>query len=441
MTPHTQILVLSIASLVLGAPAQAAAPRDAKAPSSRSSRVQSRIPTIDTRASTRLPQPPRVAEAVRYEVRPCEPAGSRLGGFGSPEERALLPCGPDSGLDFDAPAVPTGPSGDGSGTAPQPDAFDLFPPYHNGLSSVRSYLMTVAAFYIYEPLDYEGDDFPDFLADTMEGYGLETRFFEAPLTDTQAAVMWNDDVVILSLRGTTPGLDMYTDLQHHFRNMPASWGEDVLVHDGFAGAWENIREDVVDEIEDRLVGGRRLWITGHSLGGALATLAAYDLSHVEDIPVEGVHTFGQPRVGDAAFEDHFLDEGLLPRFYRWQMEGDPVPTFFDDGLYVACDEFNIDIDLENLDAEVEIDCGIDRSYHHVGRVNDILVSGPNGSFDYQLDPDADDHELWWHAGGAEIEHVKYDDALWQWIEASEKPAMLEILPPVAVDPDPSGFLP
>lgn len=33
--------------------------------------------------------------------------------------------------------------------------------------------------------------------------------------------------------------------------------------------------------------------------------------------------------------------------------------------------------------------------------------------------------------GAEIEHVKYDDAFWQWIEKVEKPHMLDFLPPVA----------
>ena len=40
-------------------------------------------------------------------------------------------------------------------------------------------------------------------------------------------------------------------------------------------------------------------ITGHSLGAAIAALAAYDLSTA--FPIDVVYTMGQPRVGNAAF--------------------------------------------------------------------------------------------------------------------------------------------
>jgi hypothetical protein len=261
----------------------------------------------------------------------------------------------------------------------------------------------------------------------MAKYGLETTFIEDDDTDTQAAVLWNDDIVILTLRGTTPGADMITDLQVNFRKMPSTWGDDVLVHNGFAESWEGIRDDIIDELETRLVGGRRLWITGHSLGGALATLAAYDFSHVENIHVEGVHTFGQPRVGDASFVDHFLDEGLFARFHRWQLEGDPIPTFFTGGLYIECGYYYCTTG--------------GYLYEHAGRTHDILVSGPNGDFDYTFETDVPDHELNWHAGGAEIEHVKYDNALMQRLTQYEKSSLIDLMPPLAMDSTPSGFLP
>jgi predicted lipase len=44
-----------------------------------------------------------------------------------------------------------------------------------------------------------------------------------------------------------------------------------------------------------------LVITGHSLGGALASLAAFDLKQITGITSKEVYTFGSPRVGDSGF--------------------------------------------------------------------------------------------------------------------------------------------
>ena len=47
-----------------------------------------------------------------------------------------------------------------------------------------------------------------------------------------------------------------------------------------------------------------LCITGHSLGGAIASLAALFLSR-EGLRVVAVYTFGSPRVGNAAFREQY----------------------------------------------------------------------------------------------------------------------------------------
>ena len=74
------------------------------------------------------------------------------------------------------------------------------------------------------------------------------------------------------------------------------------VHLGIATALDF----VWDSFKDRISADRPLFITGHSLGGGLATLAAARLSQGRD--VHGVYTFGSPRVGDSEFAQQFQTE-------------------------------------------------------------------------------------------------------------------------------------
>ncbi|MFK4214043.1 lipase family protein [Streptomyces sp. NPDC030920] len=75
-------------------------------------------------------------------------------------------------------------------------------------------------------------------------------------------------------------------------------GRAGFIHYGFGealdGAWAQIR-GAVDEFRDN---DQTLWFTGHSLGGALAMLAAARLHFEEhNLTADGVYTFGQPRTG------------------------------------------------------------------------------------------------------------------------------------------------
>lgn len=97
---------------------------------------------------------------------------------------------------------------------------------------------------------------------------------------------------------------------------------------------ENLFESEVRRLIDAPVQGRlihpvqRLYITGHSLGGALAVLAAARLYHeyptVMDAKLGGVYTFGQPMVGDPAFASRCEAE-FGPRLFRHIFRNDVVP--------------------------------------------------------------------------------------------------------------------
>jgi triacylglycerol lipase len=104
------------------------------------------------------------------------------------------------------------------------------------------------------------------------------------------------DFAVACFRGTEPGnlKDYLTDA----RFLPAEVGAGARVHRGFREAFgaEGIEPGLADRIEAARGAGRTIWLTGHSLGAALATLAAHRLG-----PVQGLYALGSPRVGNEAF--------------------------------------------------------------------------------------------------------------------------------------------
>ncbi len=92
------------------------------------------------------------------------------------------------------------------------------------------------------------------------------------------------------------------------------------IHRGFSHAIDNIRDQIDDAVRSRLRPGQRFWITGHSLGGALANLTANEFCAAGRVEVAGTYTFGAPRVGDAAFA-----ESCRTPHYRIENRHDFVP--------------------------------------------------------------------------------------------------------------------
>jgi triacylglycerol lipase len=121
----------------------------------------------------------------------------------------------------------------------------------------------------------------------------------------QAIVLGRDDLVVLAFRGTrsTQMADWMADFEifqspfTKYFTAPNVGG----VHDGFAQllakSWKVIEGEVLRCQDDT----QTLWITGHSLGGALAAMATAAVTFAARQPVNGLYTFGQPRIGDLGF--------------------------------------------------------------------------------------------------------------------------------------------
>lgn len=116
----------------------------------------------------------------------------------------------------------------------------------------------------------------------------------------------------LVLRGTNDLRDWLTD----FNAIPDSWAGAGLVHQGFARAFDLVWDEVTASLDKNVPSDCPLFIAGHSLGAALATLAA-SLRRPR-----ALYTFGSPRVGD----DDFGEALAGVRIFRVVNNRDVVTT-------------------------------------------------------------------------------------------------------------------
>jgi pimeloyl-ACP methyl ester carboxylesterase len=121
---------------------------------------------------------------------------------------------------------------------------------------------------------------------------------------------------ILAFRGTQSGGSILQDLKVIQRRTPEG-----RLHAGFADGYADIHSPVVSRL--RRFSARRVWLTGHSLGGALAVVGANRLEEA-GFGVAGVVTFGQPMVAmpDLA---RVLGRRFRGRYVAFVNGSDPVP--------------------------------------------------------------------------------------------------------------------
>ena len=124
----------------------------------------------------------------------------------------------------------------------------------------------------------------------------------------------SENAIVLAFRGTDDVTDWLINL-----NVMQIEEQGALVHRGVSRAltavWPRIESRLQSLLDSR---PRKIWVTGHSLGGALATLAAIRLQRMGIEQLES-YTFGQPRVGDRVMAGQ-----ITTPFYRFAHYADPV---------------------------------------------------------------------------------------------------------------------
>jgi triacylglycerol lipase len=171
---------------------------------------------------------------------------------------------------------------------------------------------------------------PAFINETLARAGLDAAGFGAHFFvrgGTQCYVLEAPDFAFVVFRGTQVDdfwasvVDIATDAQF----ILVSDGAGGRAHKGFLQALGKVWPELGAHLR-RLaeVQTRTLWFTGHSLGGALATLAAERAARELGARVGGLYVFGAPRIGDAGFKARLAAGGLERKIFRVVYDADII---------------------------------------------------------------------------------------------------------------------
>ncbi len=173
------------------------------------------------------------------------------------------------------------------------------------------------------------------------------------VTDTQALMFYLEDKVFIVFRGSKEDQDW----RLNFQDLPTdvvfdpNWnnteidetlqdidnkhgplttfigGADLTRHLGMAISWAAARSDVLNWLARVMQthGPCPIVLAGHSLGGALANLAALELASLHGYEISAVVTFGAPPVGAENFAAAYQRNNLSERTVRIEAAGDLVP--------------------------------------------------------------------------------------------------------------------
>lgn len=131
----------------------------------------------------------------------------------------------------------------------------------------------------------------------------------------------SDSQIDVVFRGTSTASDWISDAIARQTEFPYA-KQGGLVHQGFLDIYQSARKQIITAMS-KLSAHKQLYLTGHSLGGALASLCASDLATNTKFKDPAVYTYGSPRVGNTTFANQF-NRKTGPH-YRIYNRNDMVP--------------------------------------------------------------------------------------------------------------------
>lgn len=196
-----------------------------------------------------------------------------------------------------------------------PPAIDTAPFHRSSLSQTTFTWKAALSMALASKLAYESESSVE---STCMGSGRAWGFSSCEfidIDDTQCFVAMTPEIALVSFRGTESRGDWFGNV-----NVPGRSREYGVVHRGFLGAFQAVESRLRTALAG--IAGRKLILTGHSLGGALATVMAAEWQTF--MPASWIVTFGQPAVGSGSFK-MFILQNYSGKFFRFVNDADIVP--------------------------------------------------------------------------------------------------------------------
>jgi triacylglycerol lipase len=151
------------------------------------------------------------------------------------------------------------------------------------------------------------------------GYTLVGQFTANVLGNMElfGFVMVSATDAVLAFRGTADFPDDIADIR--FSQVTYPYDSNAgMTHIGFTQVYDSCRAAVIATVT-ALPAGITLYITGHSLGGAVATLAALDVAVNTPFKQPIIYTIASPRAGDPNFANRVDSTLLTGSISRWRV--------------------------------------------------------------------------------------------------------------------------
>jgi Lipase (class 3) len=166
---------------------------------------------------------------------------------------------------------------------------------------------------------------PDLVYSPVVGYTSVPKAICGDVNSINACLVGeNADGIIVAFRGTLPlslkdpnsllnWLEDFFDVPKPAPNVPGQ------VHSGFYDGTMSVINGVAAAVQSLNPGpAKKVLVTGHSLGGAMASIGAYILSQTYHFPIQQVVTFASPRPGDLGFQTGYQAVINQVRFENYQ---------------------------------------------------------------------------------------------------------------------------